>query len=93
MLDAFLLLVLVSAALLARRNVRLGRGNLNGAFRLAVAFAAAGTLADLLSTSTSVDALLTGLFFNLSWQFFLAVVVWLAYIAIEPYVRRLWPTR
>ena len=90
-LVAFALLLLVSAALLARRNVRLGRGNLNGALRLAVAFAVAGTLADLLSTSTSLDAFLAGLFSNLSWQLFAAVVVWLAYMAIEPYVRRLWP--
>jgi hypothetical protein len=90
-LVAFTFLLLVAAALLARRNIRLGRGNPDGAFRLAVAYAAAGTLADLLTTSTSLDAFLNGFYVNLAWQLFLAVMVWLGYMAIEPYVRRLWP--
>ncbi len=90
-LFAFVLFLLVSAALLARRNARLGRGNPTGALRLVVVFAAAGTLGDLLSTSTSVQAFLEVFFGNLSAQIFLALVIWLAYMAIEPYVRRLWP--
>jgi hypothetical protein len=79
------------AAWLARRNVRLGRSNAPGALRLVIAFGVVGTIGDLLQTTSSIDAFLGVFFGNLSWQLFLAGLVWLAYMAIEPYIRRLWP--
>ena len=90
-----LLLLMVAliggAAWLARRNVRLGRSNAPGALRLVIAFGVVGTIGDLLQTTSSIDAFLGVFFGNLSWQLFQAGVVWLAYMAIEPYMRRLWP--
>jgi len=86
------LVFLGGTALLARRNLRDNRGDRRGALRLAVFVfwvqmalwlcrghftASIGTFAMfLLAVCTSV---------------FAAVVVWGAYIAIEPYVRRRWP--
>jgi hypothetical protein len=92
----FVLLILLvaligGAAWLARRNVRLGRSNAPGALRLVIAFGVVGTIGDLLQTTSSIDAFLGVFFGNLSWQLFLAGLVWLAYMAIEPYIRRLWP--
>jgi serine/threonine protein kinase len=84
--------VLIGALWLARRNLRLGRGDRRGAFRLAIF----GFL-----LSIGVSALIThhlptsyefGLFvIGTAWALFLGAVVWLFYIGLEPYVRRRWP--
>lgn len=80
------------AALMAWRNLRLGRGDRQGALRLAsVAF-----VADFL------EFVLRAHFVSSSWSFFLLIeaisqalwiggLLWLAYIALEPVVRRMWP--
>ncbi len=85
------LTLIIGSALLARRNARLGRSNPSGALRLVIVFAVVGTVADLLTTTSSVEAFLRVFFGNLALQVFLAIVIWLAYLATEPYVRRLWP--
>jgi len=80
------------AVLMAWRNLRLGRGDRQGAIRLA-GFAFAGSL---------LVFLLRAHFVPTSWSFSLFVeavgqalwiggMLWLAYIALEPVVRRLWP--
>jgi serine/threonine-protein kinase len=84
------ILVIVGAALLARLHLRQGRSDLRGAFRLAAAFLAAGSLALVLRSPAA------GTWFDLFGQNFAAEVsmagfIWLAYVAIEPYVRRWWP--
>jgi hypothetical protein len=91
-----LLVVLLGVGIfLARRNLRLGRGDRKGALRLAafsfvlylgsnvlslhhVADVADGAEVRMLARAAA-DAL------------FSSGVVWLVYIALEPYVRRLWP--
>jgi len=85
------IIVMAGAALLARRNVRLGRGDMRGAWRLAILYALLGTAADLLATSSSVPAFLAVSLRNLGLAIAQGFVVWIAYLAVEPYVRRFWP--
>jgi len=84
--------VLVGSAMLVRRNLRLGRGDRRGAFRVAAFVFAAWALAwffgahhvpDFAEFLLFMEVLLTGL----AWS----CVVWVLYIALEPYVRRRWP--
>jgi serine/threonine-protein kinase len=79
-------------ALLARRNARLGRGDRRGAFRLAAFVFGNWMLLWLigshhLPTIAELQSLLTGVSASLLW----AGVLWVLYIALEPYVRRRWP--
>jgi serine/threonine-protein kinase len=90
---ALLIAVVVGALLLARRNLRLGRGDRRGATRLAL-FMALLWLLNWALTASHVPRLwgeltlfINGLTESLLW----AVVVWLVYIALEPFVRRRWP--
>jgi hypothetical protein len=82
----------VAAALVARRNVRLGRGDRRGAFRTwAFAFGTGivtyvigpGHVASL----SEVDRMFATVGEILFWSSVLFVV----YLALEPYVRRTWP--
>ena len=79
--------------LLARRNVRLGRGDRRGARRVAGFVLATGAAWGLLDRHWFADptwlwdAFETGLGPHLFWMAF----VWLAYLALEPFVRRTWP--
>ncbi len=84
--------LLLSGVLLARRNLRLGRGDRRGAFRLAAFVFAAWAVAWLFGAHhvssfsefpLSVEALVWGL----AWSSF----SWLLYNGLEPYVRRHWP--
>ena len=83
---------LIGAALLARRNYLRGRGDRQGALRLAIViflfemalflcyahFTAIGDTIGL-----SILALSTGLFISCG--------IWMLYMAVEPWVRRQWP--
>jgi serine/threonine-protein kinase len=89
---ALFLALLMGAVFLARRNLRLGRGDRRGAFRLAVFVlvilaVAWGINAHHLPTSEEFGlcVLLT------SFALFIAAFVWLLYIGLEPFVRRRWP--
>jgi serine/threonine-protein kinase len=84
--------LLVGQLLLAWRNLRLGRGDRRGALRLAQYIFVLCLLAWVFRAS-HVGWLL-------EWNTFLiglaqallpAAIVWLYYIALEPFVRRLWP--
>ncbi len=79
------------AAFVARRNVRLGRGDTKDATRLAVLFLAVSSATDLLRTSTSIAAFLGVFARNSALNLYLSAWLWIGYLAIEPYVRRLWP--
>jgi hypothetical protein len=85
--------VLIGAILLARRNLRLGRGDRRGAFKLAFfAFTVA-----LASTFLAADHVaspgkeLWTLYVCARYALVEAVGLWLIYIALEPYVRRFAP--
>jgi serine/threonine-protein kinase len=87
-----LLCLLGGGVVVARRNLRLGRGDRRGASRLAV-FVIAVVLASWVCGTDHVPTLSElGLFVvGLGWAFSFAVLIWLLYLAIEPYVRRRWP--
>jgi hypothetical protein len=87
-----LLSLLVAGTLLARRNLRLGRGDRRGASRLAAFVFAAWAVAWFFGTHHVANFLEFGLFTQfLAWGLALACFIWVLYIALEPYVRRRWP--
>jgi len=87
-----LLAMLGVGAMFAWRNLRLGRGDRRGAFRLAAFVFAASMVAKLFAghyvpTIDEFGILVLGL----STGLFVSCFFWVLYIAMEPYVRRRWP--
>ncbi len=79
-------LAIVTAVVLALRNLRLGRGDRRGALRLSMCILAAGAVSNALATGDlSVLTRGPGL------VFFVPAFAWLLYIALEPHMRRVWP--
>ncbi|HXA66555.1 MAG TPA: serine/threonine-protein kinase [Bryobacteraceae bacterium] len=80
------------AALLAWRNLRLGRGDRKGAQRIAVFVFLCFTCVWVLGTAHVASLWeIRLLFVGISEAGFASGLVWLAYLAIEPYARRHWP--
>ena len=93
LLSVFIIVMVVST-LLALRNLKLGRGDRKGAFRLATFVFTVSLLSWLFSThhvSTTGEAL--NFISNLQNMLFWAMFFWVVYIAFEPFVRRRWPGR
>jgi serine/threonine-protein kinase len=89
-----LLVVLVSVAVvLAYRNISLGRGDRRGAFRLALGLAWLATASWALRAHHVADPTgeLTGFARGAGFAVLVASLLWLFYLALEPYVRRLRP--
>lgn len=86
--------VLLGSAFLAWRNLRLGRGDRKGAFRLA-AFVFVAFFMLWLFTGHHVPTEREALSFLWSLQraLFWGGFFWIVYIAFEPFVRRRWPAR
>jgi serine/threonine-protein kinase len=85
-------MILAGGAWLARRNLRLGRGDRKGAFRLAACLLGASTVVWLLRAHHVPDQSEMTLFFTaFAWNLFMSAALWIVYIALEPYLRRLWP--
>jgi len=85
--------VTIAGLLLVRRNLKLGRGDRRGAFRLA-AFVFAVRMASWLLQASHVPSLegeLRLLTMALGRALYPAVILWVIYMALEPYVRSLWP--
>jgi hypothetical protein len=84
--------LLVAAAALASRNVRAGRGDRTGAFRLSVFIFACMFVAwffgEMHVASLGEARLLV---MGLSSAAFVASCCWIGYLALEPVVRRQWP--
>ena len=88
-----ILILLGSAVLLARRNIRSGRADRRGAFRLAAFhFFLYAIFWLLLPHLTSLGQETTRLFIYMGLGLFIGGVMYLVYLAIEPFVRRSWPT-
>ena len=84
--------VVLGSSILARRNLRLGRGDRQGAFRVAAFVSAAWTLAWVFGAHHVPNFAELGLFVQfLVWGSGWFCFTWLLYIALEPYVRRRWP--
>jgi serine/threonine-protein kinase len=85
--------LLVGSALLARRNYRQGRGDRAGALRLAAVMflLEMGLWLCRCHFATARDSF--GLFvFAVSTALFISGLTWMLYMAVEPWVRRHWPT-
>lgn len=85
-------ITMIGGAILARRNSLAGRGDRRGAFRLGAAVFVIWMLLWLVGSNHTpnmgeLQSLLTGASASLLW----AGVLWVLYIALEPYVRRRWP--
>ncbi len=84
-----------AGAMVARRNLRLGRGDRKGAFRLALFIfttnlMAWAFLANHIASFGEETSLWTS---AAAWALWWGGVVWVVYIALEPYVRRNNPER
>ncbi len=87
-----MLVLLVAGAVLGRRNLRLGRADRKGALRIALYLASVDMLVWLFGTSHVPDfAAELELLHSAIVVAYSAVLPWLLYLALEPYVRRLWP--
>jgi serine/threonine-protein kinase len=85
--------LMVAAVVVARRNLKLDRADRRGATRLALAVAlltaASWALAEHhLPSIWELYLVLLGL----GWTLFCAAIVAAFYLALEPYVRRIWPS-
>ncbi len=84
--------LLVGGALLARRNLRLGRGDRRGALRVAAFIFICFLLAWALEARHVGNISEYPLFIQgLGTCLFVAGLSWLIYIALEPLIRRRWP--
>jgi hypothetical protein len=90
---ALIALALFTSILLASRNLRFGRGDRRGALRLAFWFFVAHSIAWALFAhhSTSLPKEWNIARLDLGYNLFMAVLLWLLYIGLEPYVRKHWP--
>jgi len=84
---------LFGSFLLAWRNVRVGRGDIQGAFRLAVFITLLMTVDWLLRATfpTNPNRFSDFLFFAMGFNAFVGALVFALYLALEPLVRRRWP--
>ncbi len=94
LLFSIFLIAMLGSLLLALRNLKMGRGDRKGAFRLAAFVLAVFSFHWLfvthhVATEVEVFIFLAGVREILFWTFF----VWVAYLAFEPFVRRRWPGR
>lgn len=86
-------LLLVGGGYFARRNLKLGRGDRKGGFRIAIVAMLFGILDWALGTHHVADTdVVFGKFMeNLGRAVFLGVLLYVIYLALEPFVRRRMP--
>jgi hypothetical protein len=90
--------IFIGGAIFARRNLRMGRGDRRGATRLACFLFILNGIVFVCDNHTSFLFILNGIVFvcdnhtsSISNWLVGTGIVWLMYIALEPYVRRRWP--
>jgi serine/threonine protein kinase len=85
--------VLACAVLVARHNLRQGRGDRRGALRISSAVFVAALVAYLSGSThfSDVNIELNRFFTAIGDALFRAGSLWLLYLALEPYVRKFWP--
>ena len=92
---AVYLIVLIGSVLVARRNLRQGRGDRRGAARVAIFFFIVRISVWLFAEhhNGSLDREFTLFFLSLARAVFTAGFLWVLYVALEPFIRRRWPER
>ena len=84
--------LITGGALIARRNIRLGRGDRRGALRLAAFTFVTGILYWILRAHhVPVGEEFERFISRAGYSLAIGGLVWLCYLALEPPVRRLWP--
>ena len=93
MLIVICLLALFGSALLARRNLRLGRGDTRGAWRVAIVFLIVRMLMWAFAEHHNglAGREFTLFIIHLALAVFLASFLWVLYVALEPFIRKKWP--
>jgi hypothetical protein len=93
LLNFILLMILIATAALARSNLKSGRGDRHGAARTALFTLALSSLAWLLSGRhyAAFENEFAQFFAVLGGALLNAGIIWLLYVALEPYVRRFTP--
>jgi serine/threonine-protein kinase len=90
---ALVLTALAGALLIARRNLKLGKGDKAGAFKIAGTFVGVHLIVWVL-WAHHVGTLLDEwsiFYLDTGYTLFLGAILWVLYIALEPFVRRRWP--
>ena len=89
------IIAVIGSALLVRRNLKLGRGDLAGATRLAFVYFIPRMLLWIFEEhhNGNLDTEFTTFFGQLSASVFAGLFLWALYVALEPFVRRRWPQR
>jgi Protein kinase domain len=91
-LVAFAVMVLLLVVFVVWRNIRLGRGDMRGAARVGLLAATSMLVAWLFGADHVASFGEVGMVIKaLSWGTFNGVMIWAAYIALEPLFRRRWP--
>ena len=80
-----------AAGLIARHNVRKGRGDRRGALQMAVFVLAVAVIVGLISDKHVSNPGVEMTRFLAGQPLWAAGLLWLVYLALEPYVRRFWP--
>jgi serine/threonine-protein kinase len=83
--------IFVAAAIIARHNLRKGRGDRRGATRLAAVILGAAVGIWLLDSKHVADPGVETTRFFIGQPLWAVGLLWLLYLAVEPYVRRFWP--
>jgi serine/threonine-protein kinase len=90
---AFVLTLLGAAAALARRNLKSGRADRQGAFRVGALTCLVLIAAWVVGHHVSdVNAERERLFSSIGLALFIGGAMYIVYLALEPFVRRSWPT-
>jgi protein kinase-like protein len=91
-LFALAISILSGAGLLAYRNLRSGRGDRDGAARLAISMSTVLLALWLCQVHLAASLGLLGMFLvAVCTAVFNGVLLWMLYLALEPFVRRHWP--
>ena len=83
----------LAGAVVAGHNIRRGRGDRRGALQLAVFVMIMAASVGLLTDKHAFDPNVELTRFLATQPLWAAGLLWIFYLALEPYVRRFWPTR
>jgi hypothetical protein len=85
--------VVFGSILLARSNIKKGRGDLTGAFRVSIYLLLMNQIGWLVRAHHVGDLYQEGylLVRSVAFNLFFSCIVWLLYVSLEPYLRRRWP--
>jgi hypothetical protein len=85
--------IMIGGLLLALHNVRLGRSDLKGAFRLTAVFVVLHTVGWFMWSKHvwQPNALFSSFIGSIAFTLFEGLTLYMLYLAVEPFVRRRWP--